>query len=333
MVNVGNRGRIALLIAVTGTLGLTTAPARGDDSREALDELRQGYSLKQLANCRDALPHLARSVHLDPSPRALLNLSDCEQQLGELVEAQAHAAQGRELARHKGDAELVTAADGQLESIAKRLPRLTVRLASTAPLHCVVASDGAVVEAASLGLDIGVNPGAHAFTVSAPGYAERRFDVSIEEGARKEVEVEPGAKLQADAPPAAPSIPATTTGRGAPEGVPTSTSPNRTLAYSVLAFGAAGVIVGVVTGFAAGSKHSTLAGECDPQGGACPPGSQGDIDSFHTLRTASTVAYAIGAAGVVGGAVLWFIAPSPRSHAATAHVWLGPASAGIAGRF
>jgi hypothetical protein len=332
MVNVGTRWRVALLVAVTGSLGLATAPARGDDSREALDELKQGYSLKQLGNCRDALPHLARSVRLDPSGRALLNLSDCEQQLGELVEAQGHAAQGRELARHKSEAELVTAADAQLESIAKRLPRLTVRLASTAPQHCLVASDGTVVEAAALGVDVGVNPGAHVLTVSAPGYAERRFDVSLEEGARKEVEVEPGAKLQPDASNAATSPAATTAGPAAPEGVAPKTSPNRALAYSVLAVGAAGVTVGVVTGLAAGSKHTTLAGECDSQGGACPPGSQGDINSFYTLRTASTVAYAIGAAGLVGGAVLWFTAPSPRSDAA-AHVWLGPASAGIAGRF
>lgn len=331
MVNVDTRRRIALLVVATGTLGLATAPARGDDSRDALDELKQGYSLKQLGNCRDALPHLARSVRLDPSERALLNLSDCEQQLGELVEAEGHAAQGRELARQKDEAELVTAADGQLVSIAKRLPRLTIRLASTAPPHCAVASDGAVIEAASLGVEVGVDPGAHVLVVSAPGYAQRRFDVSIEEGARKEVEVEPGAKLQSDASDVAASHP-TTAAPAAPRAVHASTSPNRVLAWTVLAVGAAAVTVGVVTGLSAGSKHTTLAGECDPQGGACPPGSQGDIDSFHTLRTASTIAYAIGAAGLVGGAVLWLTAPSPRSDAA-AHVWLGPAAAGIAGRF
>jgi hypothetical protein len=185
-----------------------------------------------------------------------------------------------------------------------------------------VSRDGSAVGTVSLGTPLAVNAGPHFVVVTAPGYAERRFDVTIAEGAREQIDVQPGAKVSAE---------------GAASIVATPQQPRqdevhtyRLLAYGALGVGAVGLTVGIATGLVAGSKHGALEGECS--GNNCPPSAQGDLDSFPSLKTCSTVGYVVGAAGLVGGAVLWFTGPRPMT-GATARVWIGPTSAGLAGAF
>jgi len=108
-----------------------------------------------------------------------------------------------------------------------------------------------------------------------------------------------------------------------------------TVAYVAAGVGVVGLAIGIGTGVAATSKHSVLEGEgCPSNGGMCPPSaSQTDLDSFHSLKTWSTVGYIIGAAGIVGGGILWLTAPKPLSSGGTARVWIGPSSMGLAGTF
>ncbi len=321
----------ALLVCAGAVLFATTAPAYAADNPEALDELKQGYALKQVGNCRDALPHFAHSAQLQSTARTWLNISDCEQQLGDLVSAQGHAAQGRELARQRNDTELVGIADQQLAAIDGRLPRLTIRLSAQAPAGSKVQRDGVAVDRASLGSPMPVNPGAHIITVSASGRGERRFDVTVAEGGRNELAVEPGPKLGLE-PPAkvtegeSPSSPERA---GA-----TSAGPYKPLAIASFAVGGVGLVTGLVAGLMAGSRHDLLTSECP--GDVCPPtatSAHGDLDAFHTLRTVSTVGYVVGALGVGAGVVLWLVAPSHQPTTGTASVWVGPGSAGIGGRF
>jgi hypothetical protein len=95
--------------------------------------------------------------------------------------------------------------------------------------------------------------------------------------------------------------------------------------------GAVVLAAGVVAGLAAGSKDSSIAAECT--GNRCPASAKGDIDSFHSLETVSTVAYVVGALGVVAWGTLWWLGPRSSSPATTARVWVGPASAGLTGTF
>ncbi len=314
------------LALAASVCGLAT-PARAADAGAALDELRLGYSLKQAGKCPDALPHFARSFQLAPSPMAALNLSDCEQEVGDLVAAQGHAAQGGELARQQQNGELAAVAVKQLAALEPRLPRLSVKLTGAA--DCTVTRDGAALPAASIGTSLAVNPGAHVVLVTCAGRAERRFEVSVAEGERAEVAVAPGPALTTAAPtPAPPSTDVDPS--SAPESRP-HTSP-KVLPVVVMGLGGAGLAVGLITGLAANSKHASLLEHCDPRG-ACPIAESDDIAAFHTLRTVSTVAYVAGAAAVLGGAVWWFLAPSPRPDGVSARVWIGPGSAGIGGRF
>jgi hypothetical protein len=297
-------------LTVMGVL-LPAGSALGAGSTPAVDELKAGYALKQAGKCEEAIPHFLASYRADPKPKALLNLADCEQQLHLLLAASDHAKQGLSLARHEKDLVLVDVAQGQLDAIDHKLPRLIVRVAPEAP-----AGSSAVCD-----VPVPLDPGAHRVIVTAPGHAQREFDVTLVEGQHAEIEVQPGSSIGTDTPGEAAIAPSGDESAGPPT--------RKLLTYGALGVGSAGIVVGVAVGIAAGSKHSTIDSECN--GNSCPPSAQGDIDSFHTLRTWSTVGYVIGVGGLAAGALLWVTAP--KSDVPATSLWFGPTSAGASGRF
>ena len=311
-----------LRVSIVVALFATGRMAHADDAKGAIDELKQGYALKKGGNCQDAVPHLVRSFQLDAKPKALLNLADCETQMGDLVAAQGHASQGRELAHQLNDAELEQVAADQLAGIEAKVPWLTIKLAAGAPLGSSVSRDGLAIGPLSLGAPFAVNPGVHSVTVTAPGYAGRRFEVTVVEDARQQLEVTPGAALgSGSSAPIVASPEPSTAGK---------VRMHKLLAYSAFGVGAVGLTVGVIAGLVAGSKHSALQGECSGRG--CPPSAQDDLDSFHSLTTVSTLGYGMGLAGIGGGVALWLTTPKV-SPGASARVWFGPGSAGVVGAF
>jgi hypothetical protein len=178
----------------------------------------------------------------------------------------------------------------------------------------------------ALGEAVALNPGAHRVMATASGHVDREFDITLQEGAREFVDVRPGPALAAGRPMVATR--ATPIVNDAP--TRQSESTRQVLTYSAFGIGGIGIGLGVIAGIAAGSKYSTLENECP--GSGCPPSAQGELDTFRSLRTWSTVGYVVGIAGIAGGVVLLLTAPRAASDA-TAHVWVGPSSAGIAGGF
>lgn len=174
------------------------------------------------------------------------------------------------------------------------------------------------------GSSLKVDPGAHVFVLTWAGHppVTKKLVLAEHDQARRERVVfgtQPSpASSPAPSPMLEPAPPAASNGR----------SPVTWVAFGV---GGAGLLLGGTAGLVAGGKHSTLSGECNNSAGTCAAQYAGDLDAFHTWRTVSTIGYVVGALGVVGGAVLWLTAP--KAHGTTAQVWLGPASAGIKGRF
>ena len=182
--------------AVATCLGATSAQAA--DVTSAAEELKQGYILKLRGNCGDAIRHFVASYRLDPRPKAVLNLADCERQTGDLLAAREHATEGRELARRQNATELVGVAEEQLATLEKQLPRLTIRLASGAPDGTRVVRDGVVVGPEALGKAVATNPGAHRVMATATGRVDCEFELTLGEGARQVIEVEPGPMLASE---------------------------------------------------------------------------------------------------------------------------------------
>jgi hypothetical protein len=315
--------RLPSSFSATVAIGIfMTASAYAADATDALGELKAGYALKQAGRCVEAIPHFLESARLEPKPKALLNLADCEGQTGDLLSARLHATRGRDLARQANDAELLGVADGQLATLEHRLPLLTIRLGPGAPRDAEVVLDG---KAVSMSTPIALNPGAHHVVAKAAGHSDGSFDVSLVEGARAELEVKPGPSTSLPAPLAGQLAPATEQSSRA-----TSTPGRQVLTYGAFGLGGAGIALGVIAGIVADNKHGALEKACT--GNNCPSTAQGDLDSFHTMRTVSTVGYVIGLVGVAAGLVLWLTAPKgPRD--ATAHAWIGPTSSGLAGAF
>jgi hypothetical protein len=179
------------------------------------------------------------------------------------------------------------------------------------------------------GIAIAVDPGEHEFVFGVEGRnIDRSFVLHERDKARHEViQLEGGLTPP---PPWGTTPPASTARIGARTGEAEGGSP---WTFISAGLGVAGLAAGIVGGLAATSKHTTLEGEC--MGNACPASAQGDIDSFHTLKTVSMIGYVVGAVGLVGAGVLYFTVPASRKSATPgrAGLWVSPTSAGIGGVF
>ncbi len=210
----------------------------------------------------------------------------------------------------------------RLDEVVAATPTIAFEVKDTAGNDAAgvrVTMDGQPV-AGSVGVAAEVDPGEHTFAFEQGdrfATEERRLVVVEGVKGRRETVV-----LRETAASTTPTL--------ASEGQPRSGPPP--LAWVAFGVGGASIAVGVIAGLVADGKHSTLQGECNNTTDACAPQYSGDLDGFHAARTWSTVGYVAGALGVAGGVTLWLTAPKSASNSA-AEVWIGPASAGIAGRF
>ena len=181
-----------------------------------------------------------------------------------------------------------------------------------------------------------IDPGLHRFLFESEGFETTEKVLLVREGDKERHEHVVLEYVRTVAAPPVTSPPVVPAAVGGDIEAPNGIGGRRILAFVVGGVGAAALAVGIGTGIAATSKHSTLQGEC-PHAPICPSSASGDLDSFHTLRTASTVTYVIGAAGLAGGGVLFLTAPSRKTSTPTAWVypWMGLAcpAGRLGGRF
>jgi len=313
--------RALVLILPVASL-VATSLARAEDP-PAIVELKAGYALRQQGDCRGALPHLLASYRLDPKPKAILNASDCEERIGDLVSAEKHAMEGLELARREGDTELVGVARDQLASIDKRMPYLAITLAHGVPPDTTILHDGLAVDPATLGAATPAHPGAHTIIVRASGHTDRTYDLSLAEAQRRDIVVDVGelatpSELPAN-PYAEPSPHPQATDRR-PSGLweTITLSPRNEIGAGLVVLGAVGVFVGGAFGIAAISSNaaSNSNGHCDMTG--CDPIGVQLRNTALSDATISTALFGVGLAAVGGGLVLYLT--GPKTPTVAAHV-------------
>ena len=216
-----------------------------------------------------ACPKFAESQRLDPQPGTLANLAVCEEKSGAIASAWTHA---RDAAEQLGSGdERVPPLRALIARVEKRMPKLMIKLAPGSPKGTKVTRDGVELGAASLGEALPVDPGAHAITTSAPGYASTTVSVTVAEGASKEVEVSPGEReVSAAAAPAGEPRPRSTATAEPAKGHRSSDgSSHQTLGYVVGGVGAVGATVALVTGLVLSGKQSTVKANCDTTAKVC----------------------------------------------------------------
>jgi hypothetical protein len=286
-----------------------------------------GLKLAQAGNCEAAVPKLERAEKLYHAPVVASRLGECYVSLGKLVE-------GTEILRkvlrepQPADANpaLVKAlerAQKVLDSAKSRIAGLTLKIAAVQDMSVKI--DGEGVPLAMVDTEIPTDPGEHSIEVSAPGFLKSASKVNVGEGEKKNVTL----TLTRDPNYVAPAAPAAAASSSSSETAPTPSegptreqaarpetkppverAPNRTAAYVTFGLGAAGLATGGVLGLMTLQKQNELEGKCPNN--VCPGAYQGDLDSAKKLGTFSTVAFAVGGAGVVLGSVLFFTA-SPSS--------------------
>jgi len=289
-------------------------PSSSKVTAEALFE--DGRRLMTEGKYADACPKFAASERLDPSTATLLNLASCYERQGRTATAWATYKEAASAANAVGRNDYLTAAERHASALEPNLARLTLNVEE--PIEALhLERDGVAVERAEWGIAIPVDPGPHLVSATASGHKSWSSTVEVTQSAAHVTLVVPplaAVPLEASGPPpVAPVVVPVVEGlQPSTEGDKHHAPSARTaIAWVIGGVGVAGLVVG--TGFAvsAKNKYNATLSECEPaapslctaQGvsGRNDARSQGDI---------ATLAFGLGAAAIVAGAVLWLTAPA-----------------------
>jgi hypothetical protein len=183
------------------------------------------------------------------------------------------------------------------------------------------------------GIAIAIDPGAHLFTFEAARQAPVRKQLIIREGERRRREVIVLATLASPAPDPRPTlapVSAPSSGRPSTDGR-ASPRPARVLPIITTGIGVVGLAVGTAFGLQAMSRRNEARARCP---GLCSD--QAGVSLWQDAKragTVSTIAFAVGAAGLLGGAALWLTGGRESGPAASADVAVGPGSIAVRGRW
>jgi hypothetical protein len=280
----------------------TPREASAEDAGSAAALFDRGLAAMKAGDYDKACPALAESNRLESLPGTLFTLAECEAFAGKLSQALAHYGDYLERYAHLPPAQQVIQkrrsdrAREQRDALARKVPKLTLVLPASAPGATVVQRDGTTLGAASLGVPLPVDPGAHRVTTQVPGGREHVQSVALVEGEAKTLNLE----IEAPEPSAAPKEPP----HVAPSG---DAAPLRAAGIVVTAVGLAGIVVGSVEGGIAIHQKSVVSAHCP--GYACDATGLSAVSAMSRAGLISSVAFGIGAAGVGAGIVTLVLAP------------------------
>jgi len=289
-----------------------------------------GLKLAQAGKCEEAVPKLERSEKLHHSAIVLSHLGECNVSLGKLVEGTEELRKVlREPLPQNPTPALSKAyerAQTVLDSAKPKIAALTISLTKAAPPDLHLTVDGQAAPATLIDTELPADPGEHTIEASAPGYLKATARVNLSAADKKTVslklEPDPNAVVAAprasEAPSAASVAPASSASPepASPPGsapVGESPAPNHAAAYVAWGIGAVGVGVGSTFGLIAMKDKHDLVARCGST--SCTPESSGSLDSAKRSGNISTVAFAVGGAGLILGTVLYFTAGGSSSQA------------------
>jgi hypothetical protein len=183
-------------------------------------------------------------------------------------------------------------------------------------LNVQVTMDGTPLVSRLEGTALSIDPGEHTFSFASPGQSAVEKKLVIREGEKGRRErVVPQALVVSSQPKAAR--------------LDVTTNPRRMAAIASAGVGVVAVGVGIVFGLKSLSRHHDAKQACP---GACVD--QHGVDLWNSARSAgnvSTVAFVLGAAGLAGGGILWFLSKEASPGAPAVQVGVGPGSIGMRG--
>lgn len=218
------RGVAAAAVLVAALAGTPARAASPENRAAAQKHLSQAQELKKQRQLAAACQHLEEAERLDPKLPTLIELAECSEQLGKLVEAQAQWALARDRAKRDEKPQSRARAESRLAAVEKRVAHLTLQLAPNAPAGTQVLRDDVPLEPASLTSALPLNPGEHVIVVKLAGHDDAKYAVKLGDGDTQSLLIAPGPATAArgSLPAPAPAAPLPSL---APPGVAPSSPP------------------------------------------------------------------------------------------------------------
>ena len=333
----GALGRVARPLRIGAVLGIVVglaAPARADNAAAANALFDEGKRLMQAGRYPEACSKFADSQRLDPGVGTILNLAACYEKNGQTASAWSAYRAAAAAARDKGQSAREKAAR---ESVARLEPGLSKVIVTVTPQPdadaLTVTLDGTTIPPGLRGIPTPVDTGNHRLEATGPGKKAWSTAFTVSHAATTPVLVPAleTAPVLPQAEPAKSPAPAQPPGAEPRDG-----KSQRTVALIVGGIGVIGVGVGSAFGLMAKSSDEKADPLCSSSD-HCTDEGKSLVNSAHSKATVATVAFAIGGAGLLGGAILWLTAPKPqeRGPSVTVVPTVGPDGAGIfaKGRF
>lgn len=179
---------VVILLAPAAPVHAQAAEGSASLVGAARELYREGVRAGGEERWEDARSAFERSYELAPRAATLLNLAVALERLGRFVEAievyRRFLARADDVAlRERGDA-----AQAAISALEARLAHVAISVRGLEPGD-VVALDGTALDAAALGLDLPLDPGAHAITVARGERECGASSVELGEGMRRDVEL------------------------------------------------------------------------------------------------------------------------------------------------
>jgi hypothetical protein len=313
------------------------------DRRAARALAAQAHNAVDKKDYSAAADLFGRAHAIVPVPTMLLGLARARAELGKLVEArEAYNQIIREGVPPNGPKPFFEALDLARQEVAALNLRIAwVKMTVTGAAK--VWLDGVEVPSASIGSPQAVNPGKHVLTATGDGGARAKATVTLGEGTTETVTLDLKPAAAEPTPPVgpapaekrnvAPDRPRRPLVAGVPPVPASKGSARKTAGFVSLGVGAAGLVLGGVTGALVLNRHGALDEECED--GICPDWMQPKLDSYNTLGLVSTLGFIAG--GAVAGLGVVLLVTAPTNKEATVGLMMGPTSGGgvlsAAGRF
>jgi hypothetical protein len=312
---------VVLLTLLTAT---SVASAQPSDSKAVADQLfTEGKDLSKQGKWAEACPKFEASLRYDPALGTRLNLATCYDKVGKVASAWALFKEAADLARKAGDDKRRDFAAKQVTALEPRLPHLKIIAPTPAPPALIVTRGGVTVDAALYGVATVVDPGEVEIVASAPDHEPFATKLVVVEGKTSTIEVPaltPRLPTPDEPPPPdGPALPPPDVEERpvpAPPAAPSGT--RKVVGLATIGVGAVAVGVGAYFGVAARGNFADAKSICGGDLSCDSPAdlarSQAEVDDARSQALLSTVLVGVGAAAVVGGAVVWLTAPSRSEH-------------------
>jgi hypothetical protein len=335
-----------LSLAFALSLGMSIAPqalAQSDSDRATARALgqegEQALENKDYPTAEDRFRRADKMVH---APTLMLGLARALAAEGKYVEAQESynriIREGLPAGAPDVFKRALDDAKKEVDGVTPKVAAvtITVKAAGGADIpEPQVVLDEHPINSASLGVRRAIDPGAHVLRATAEGYKPGELRFSVTEGGAVDEPLTLEKDLSGPPPVASTVSPGVAPAAGtapADTGSAQPSSTRKALPWIGFGVGAAGLVVGAVTGGLAIGKHSTLKTNCPT--GACGPSESSDLGSYHTLGAVSTVGFIVAGVGVAAGVVLLLTEPkSTPATGLTVVPTIGLGSVGATGTF